>query len=121
MWNASSKSSCGPTNSRRALEIVGPKRIKHNFASRSTVPSDTIRAFPNDSEWYETRDEIVYHIPPDFNIPGQEHRHIVIVPGLKSDYECMCSDDDVSDVEKENCIPDASGTSVNAVFFKKTT
>ena len=120
MWNASSKSSCGPTNSRRALEIVGPKRIKHNFASKSTVPSETSHDFPNDSECYDTCNDIIYHVPPEFNIPvGQEHRHIVIVPGLKSDYECRCSDDDVSDVEKENRIPDASGTSVNDVFFKK--
>ena len=119
MWNASSKK-CGPTNSRRALEIVGAKRIKHNFASRSTELSVTSRVFPKDSECYETSDEIIYHVPPDFNIPvGQEHRHIVIVPGKKSDYKCTCSDDDGPDNEKENRIPDASSANVDDAFLKK--
>ena len=78
------------------------------------MPSDTSDAFPNDSESYETCDEIVYHIPPDFNIPvGQKHRHIVIVPGKQSDYECRCSEHEVSDSHKENCIPEASGTTVD--------
>ena len=84
---------------------------------RSTVPSDTSRAFPNDSECYETCDEIVYHVPPNFNISvGQEHRHVLIIPGKKSDYECRCSEYDVSDIDEDK-LTTIFGVAVFLIYY----